>query len=532
MNSPTRHMNEKTFPSLAEVCFKLYAKNTLFYDSSDDKSLKYSEGFELILKASQKLSDLGFLKGDTILSYTPLSKESVILCWASLYNGLVFVPVDYNWPQELLTGVMRETESRLILTDTERYKNLCDINTECLILLSGNKKHDNSSSFFEWIETNNSKSTSDKTEINASDLAVIQYTSGSTGIPKGVMLSHGALLNAGYLFADFFGWRPDDLFMSLGDLHTGGGLKNTCFAPLHAGASFVISKEDERNKILLTLELISRLKITYIAVAPTIIRQLNILYNDTRKDKLLSLKGIMSAGAYLAQDQLQSFYNKYKVPVFNMYGLTETTGLCAGHNLTTFNPDDNSIGPAVGAQLEIDYDPNSGNSNNAGELLVKSDNLMSGYYKRESETNMVLKNGFFYTGDIVKKREDGCFEILGRKRNIIKNLHSELIYLEEIECALESYPNIKEACSGSFSQYEEDEKIVAIVVLKNDNALTPEETIADLKKHLLKKLGKNRMPWCYCIEERLPRNTAGKLQRQIIKSKLDEHIQSNSKRYF
>ena len=524
-------MNEKTFPCLAEFCFRLYAENTLFYDSSDNKSLKYSEGFELILKASQKLYGLGFKKGDIILSYTPLSRESVILCWASLYNGLVFVPVDYNWPQELLTGVIKETEPRLILTDSERFRNLSGCNSNCLILFSGNSKSENTSPFFEWIENSNSISSFKKTEINSTDLAVIQYTSGSTGIPKGVMLSQGALFNAGSLFADFFDWKPEDRFMNLGDLHTGGGLKNTCFVPLHKGTSFVISKEAERNMILLTLELISNLKITYIAVAPTIIRQLNILHTESRKEKLLSLKAIISAGAYLAQDQLQTFYSRYKVPVLNLYGLTETAGLCAGHNLTTFNPDDNSIGPAVGAQLVIDYDPQSGNGN-SGELLVKSDSLMSGYYKRVSETDRVLKNGFFYTGDIVKKREDGCFEILGRKRNIIKNLHSELIYLEEIECALESYPHIKEACSGSFSQYEEDEKIVAMIVLKSDNSLTPEETIADLKKHLLKKLGKNRMPWCYYIEERLPRNTAGKLQRQIIKNKLDEYNQSNSKRYF
>ncbi len=525
-------MNEKTFNGFADTCFKIHAKNTLFYDSFDNTSLKYAEGFELILKASQKLSESGLLKGDTVISYTPLSKESVILCWASLYNGLVFVPVDCNWPQELLKGVIAETDPRIILTDEERSGNLDGLIPNCLRLLSGNNKSETIPHFFEWIQSNAIELTGNLPEINASDLAVIQYTSGSTGIPKGVMLSHGALINAGALFADFFGWRADDLFMNLGDLHTGGGLKNTCFVPLHAGASFIISRESERNMILLTIELISKLNVTYIAVAPTIIRQLNILHTESRKVKLLSLKAIISAGAYLAQDQLLTFYKNYNVPVLNLYGLTETTGMCAGHNLTTFNPEDNSIGYPAGAELVIESDPLFENGINAGELLVKSENLMSGYYKRENETSQVLKNGFFHTGDIVKRREDGCYVILGRKRNIIKNLHSELIYLEEIECALESYPHIKEACSASFSQYEEDEKIVAMIVLKSDNSLTPEETIADLKNHLLNKLGKNRMPWCYYIEEKLPRNTAGKLQRQIIKNKLDEHIQSNSKRYF
>ena len=526
-------MIEKTFQRLADVCFSSQHSNRiLLFDTSDNRSYKYAEGLELILRTSQYLSVKGFSKGDIILSYSPLSIESVILCWASLYIGAVFVPVDYNWPKELLTHIIEETDPKLILTDSERIRNINNNRSNCTILLSGKKKADNFPPFFELIESSASQPYFNKPKVSSFDLAIIIYTSGSTGIPKGVMLSHQAIFNSGSLFAAFFDWQPDDLFMNLGDLHTMGGIKNTCFAPLHAGASFVIATEEERNRILLTLELISMLKITYIAVAPTIIRQLNILHTGSRKDKLLSLKAIISAGAYLAHDQLMTFYSKFNIPVLNLYGLTETTGLCSGHNLTNFNPNDNSIGPAVGAKLIIKPDPSYCNDNNTGELLVKSDKLMSGYYKREAETNQVLKEGTFYTGDIVRRREDGCFEILGRKRNIVKTLQSELIYLEEIDSALDSYPHIKEACTCSFSQSEEDEKIVALIVLKNSNRLTIVETIADIKKYLLEKLGKNRMPWCYYIEESLPRNTAGKLQRQIIKNKLDEHIQSHSKRYF
>lgn len=216
----------------------------------------------------------------------------------------------------------------------------------------------------------------------------------------------------------------------------------------------------------LVVDLIFKLKVTYIGVAPTIIRQLNILHTESRKNKLFSLKAILCTGGNLAQDQLMIFYSKYNIPVLNYYGLTETAGLCSGHNHSTFNPNDNSIGPAVGAQLIIEPDPSSCKENITGELLVKSDNLMSGYYKRENETDQVLKNGLFYTGDIVRRREDGCFEILGRKRNIVKNLQSELIYLEEIDSALESYPQVEEACACRYPLSEEDEKIVALIVLK------------------------------------------------------------------
>ncbi|MCX6254889.1 MAG: AMP-binding protein [Bacteroidia bacterium] len=242
-------MNEKTFQCFADACFNLHSKSILFSDTSDYKTLKYSEGFALILQTSQNLSALGFSKGDIILSYSPLSIESVILCWASLYIGVVFVPVDYNWPQELLTHIIEETHPKLILTDSERIRNLNDYSLNCSILLSGKNKSDNIPTFFEWLENSNSQLNTNKPKVSPADLAVILYTSGSTGIPKGVMLSHQALFNSGSLVVTHFGWQPDDVFMNLGDLHAMSGLRNTCFAPLHAGASFVIASTGERNNI-------------------------------------------------------------------------------------------------------------------------------------------------------------------------------------------------------------------------------------------------------------------------------------------
>ena len=154
------------------------------------------------------------------------------------------------------------------------------------------------------------------------------------------------------------------------------------------------------------------------------------------------------------------------------------------------------------------------------------------YFKTETETTHVLKNGYFHTGDIVRKRDDGCFELLGRSRNIVKNIHSDLIYLEEIDHALESHTLVKEACTSSFARLEEDEKIVAFVVLKDYKNPDIQNITIDLKKHLLEKLGKNRMPWCYYFEEYLPRNTSGKIQRQLLKDKLHGYIQSHRTGYF
>jgi acyl-coenzyme A synthetase/AMP-(fatty) acid ligase len=401
------------------------------------------------------------------------------------------------------------------------------------MVLAGSKDAKNSiPSFFEWVQQPDLQSKVHEEAISPSDLAVILYTSGSTGIPKGVMLSQQALFNSGLLAAKHFNWCFNEIFMNLGDLHSMSGLRNSCLAPLHVGASFVIATSDERNSVLLLLGLVQRLGVHYLGVAPTVIRQMNIIYSESRKNQVETLKAVLCTGGPLAKDQLAGFYSKYGKPVLNYYGLTETAGLCAGHDFETFNPEDNSIGRATGAELVILPDPSASREEGTGELLVKSQNLMSGYFNREKETEQVLKNGYFHTGDIVRKRGDGCYELLGRKRNIVKNVRSELIYLEEIDAALESHPRVKECCCCGYARFEEDEKIVAFVVIQGESNHPMQDIIDQIRKYLIGKVGKHRAPWCYYPEESLPRNSAGKIQRQIIKEKLHGYIQSHRKGYF
>jgi acyl-coenzyme A synthetase/AMP-(fatty) acid ligase len=524
-------MTEKTFKGLAHSCFMDFNKNRLLIDSSRNQCLTYAEGFDLIRIVSEKLLFHGLKKGDVVLNYTPLSLESVILCWSCFYNGFVFVPVDHNWPAELLKHILEETAPKLILTDRLRYENIRFSEPCGTVLFSEiDRIKGDIQTLFEWLQTKAPERDTLTEEVLPDDLALILYTSGSTGIPKGVMLSQRAIFLSGSLAASHFRWKQSDLFLNLGDLHAMSGLRNSCFAPLHAGATFLIGTSDERNNALLLLQLIQKFGVHYVGVAPTVVRQLNILYSKQRMRQLHTLKAVLCTGGSLSKEQLKLFFTNYNIPVLNYYGLTETSGLCCGHTMETFHPDDNSIGRAVGAELRIES--NQEMEDGEGELLVKSQNLMSGYFKNRQETELVLRDGWFHTGDIVQLRTDGCYELLGRKRNILKNIHSELIFLEEIELAIEGHPIVCEACVCSFAHFEEDEKCAAFVVLKPGIEMELQSATNEIKRYLLEKLGKNRMPWCYYFETSLPRGTSGKVQRQFIKQKLHEYFQSNCKKYF
>ncbi len=520
-----------TFRALIHDISEKYADEVLLYNTADSRSLSYADCLTLTDFVSKRLASAGFKRGDIIVNYCPLSLESVILCWACLYNGLIFLPVDHNWPGTLLKQVLDEASPSMMITDNEGMATTAPIFPKEKTVLSGEPDLAEGVSFYDWLESGDMDAATDLPESYPDDPAIILYTSGSTGIPKGVVLSQHALCNSGKLVGEHFGWERGDSFMNLGDLHSMSGFRNTCIAPLHSGCSMVIASSEERNVILYVLELIQNLNVQFIGVAPTVIRQMNLLFNQLRKEQLSSLKAILCTAGPLAKDQLKEFYEKYNVPVYNYYGLTETAGLCSGHNASTFSCEDNSIGIPAGAEFILLPEPGYDDPS-IGALVVKSDNIMQGYYKREVETAAVLIDGGFYTGDIVQRRADGCYELLGRKKNFIKTIHAELIHLEEIDMALEASPGIKEACACSYIHQEEDERIIAFIVAEEYPTNAESQFIDTVKESMFLKVGKNRAPWCYIFHEKLPRNTLGKIERQKLTEKLYELLQSEHPRYF
>lgn len=523
---------QPTFSRLLHSLSEKYADEVLIYDTSESRSLTYADCFSLTEIVSGRLTGLGYGRGDIVANYCSLSLESVILCWACLRNGIIFLPVDHNWPDALLKQVLAEASPVMLLTDEDGLDAAKLLLSKGEVLVTGYSDIEGTPSFFNWLEdTEDNLIENIPEQAGPEDPAIILYTSGSTGIPKGVVLSQYALYMSGSLVADHFEWEKGDTFMNLGDLHSMSGLRNSCIAPLIKGSSVLIASEEQRNAVLHIIDLVKDLNIQYVGIAPTMIRQLNLLYSEVRKEQLSPLKAFLCTAGPLAKDQLMEFYEKYGIPVYNYYGLTETAGICSGHNASTFSPDDNSIGVPVGSEFillpDVNYD-----DPDIGELVVHSDHLMSGYYKRKEETAAVLKEDGFHTGDIVRKRSDGCFELLGRKKNFIKSIYAELIHLEEIDQAMELHPEIKEACAVRYAEHAEDEKIVVFIVSELADKTKEKELVEDLKMHMNQKVGKRRSPWCYIFKNKLPRNSPGKIERQKLADNLDELIKTEYTRYF
>jgi len=522
-----------TFQRLFEKSCDAFGRNRLILDNHSHAVLTYSEAAALVETTSALLDRLGARKSGTIVSYAPLNLESILLCWACLVNGVVFIPVDHDWPEALLGHIIDQTSPMLILTDRERFGLVRDRFKQGQVLLSGEADSGAGAlGFYDGLTACRDKRKRDSDPVRPDELAVILYTSGSTGMPKGVMLSQHALCNSGRLISDYFSWGPGDRFMNLGELHSMSGLRNTCIAPLIRGSSFLVADIDDRRNVLSILERIQESSITFVGVAPIMVRQMAVVASSYRKDMLSSLRAVLCTGTGLSSVALQSFYSAYGIPVLNYYGLTETAGICAGHTFSTFSPTDAGIGFPVGAALSLAPDSEWASSGDVGELLVESDNVMLGYYGNDQETAQIVKNGIVHTGDLARVRHDGCYELVGRKSNTVNTLNSERICLEEIDAALEAHPAIREACACRYSKTDDDERIVAFVVPEKDFREPGQDFIDRIKKDLTAILGRYRVPWFYYVETELPRTTAGKIKRLTLRERLDEYLCAQHKRYF
>lgn len=491
----------------------------------DGSTFSYADVDYIVSRVISKLQASGMKKGEAICIYSPMHVEAFVLFWAVAELGIIFVPADFNWPARILEKVLAEVRPKLLFCAPESMKELSLISpaltSDFRTVLFDSEYNDSlfdSPTFSDWLEE--SGSFWESVEISPDDEAVILYTSGSSGDPKGVVLSHGALCRSGRLVTKTFGWSSDDIFFNLGEMHTMSGLRSSAVAALHCGCSFLMTSLSKRTNIFSITECIRQYGCTLLGAAPITLRQFAQFKDRIPVEDLRSLKFVLSTGSTLSRNLMEEFHDLFQIPILNYYGLTETTGLCIGNSSQTFRDAQGSIGRAIDCEVAIiDHEDNFLEAGRVGELIVRSDTLMSGYYRREDLTREIIKDGWLHTGDLAMKRPDGHFVLVGRKRNIIKNAHTELIHIEEVELALERHPQVLEAAVCGYVSSLGDERMAAFIVPATESE-NPAALFSTLRNYIAAELGGRKIPSVFLIRGQLPRSSAGKLLREQLKREM------------
>lgn len=481
------------------------------------KSLSFGMLCSKARTISRLLVHYGAKPGDRIavLSKDPL--ECLTTFWGVTLLGAIFVPLNAASGHVTLRYILEQCEPSLLVYNSSE-KNLIEslcISANLAKSLAAEELLGNYSTDENSPQWNGPRPAPDTP-------AVILYTSGSTGHPKGVVLSHGALCRSGEAMASHYQWSSDDRFLNLAEFHTMSGLRNSAIVPFISGTLILQTKTGECESFFKIIESIRNYRATLLGAAPIFVKQLSLFRDRIDPVQIKTLKAILCTGSLLDPKLVEEIYRHFTLPVINYYGLTETAGFCAGYSLTNFTGSKGGIGFPVGSVMTVQNElgeilP----CETAGELVVSSQNLMLGYYREQDLTDAALRNGKFYTGDIGKISQDGEITLVGRKKNFIKNAHTELVYFEEVEMALEQHPQVAEAAVCGTLNRLGSEELVAFIVSRGGMP-SRDDFVSGLKTFLQERIGRLKVPQAMYFVESLPRYSTGKLSRQGIERMLHD----------
>ncbi|TDG35892.1 hypothetical protein EZJ43_11090 [Pedobacter changchengzhani] len=508
---------EQNIQDLWQKALANFSKRTAIISLQDESEFTYEDCNEITNNIITALNNSDLKPGDKIIICSRINTESVLLTWACLRMGIIIVPIGTHLPADNVTYIIELTEAKIFFSSQSYFQeNKSIIKNIKTILFDAEEQEFDEKYFSDWLNFDRLNTDSFQTKtILTEDIAVLLFTSGSTGIPKGVCLSHGNLFRSGQLITDTFHWKIEDRFFVLGGLESMSGLRNAAIAPLHIGASIIIPKENNTNNLFATTDSIDESKATILGSNPAFLRQL-VKYKDKIRGNLDSIKRLMCTGNNLTNSLRNDIKEAYNLSILNYYGLTETTGICISQRATDNYLEEETIGKPVGCIAQIVDDFGSlVKKGEQGELRIFSENLMLGYYKQQELTQNTIKNNWFYSKDIAKYTENGNLQLLGRKEEVIKTAREEFIYLDEIQRFISKIEFISDAFVCSYIR-DDSEKIAAFLVLKKDFLLTTSALKNEISALILKNLGKKNIPSQIQFLSELPYTENGKLSKKQL----------------
>ena len=342
------------------------------------------------------------------------------------------------------------------------------------------------------------------------DTAVILYTSGTTGKPKGAELSHfNMFFNALYLSR--FLVKMDETTTALATLPLFHSFGQTVIqnAVLAAGGTLVLLPRFDPKS---ALELMKNYEVNVFAGVPTM--YFALLHFPDADDYELDLRYCLSGGAAMPVEVMRAFDERYGVNILEGYGLSETSPV-ASFNVLDRPKKPGSIGlPLWGVEFKLvdDADQTIAEPDKPGEICIKGHNIMKGYYKKPEATEEAFKGGWFHTGDVATRDEDGYYFIVDRKKDMIIRGGFN-VYPREIEEVLYGHPAVAEAAVIGVPHDRHGEEVKAVLVLRQGQSATAEQIIAYCKE----KLAAYKYPRVVQMMDALPKGPTGKILKRELK---------------
>ena len=490
---------------------KRYAGKTAV--AMGDQRLSYAQLDEASNKVANALVGMGVSKGDRVAILLPNSPEFVTIYFGVVKIGGIAVPLDIRYKMDELTSLFDDFQPKVLVSESPTLETIVPALSrfsyiEHVIDLSGEYK----GQFLSYQEIMSASSAPiAEVEPEPEDIAHIAYSSGPTVHPRGVVLSHQALVREAAISGEGFQQTDKDIVVLFAlPLHHAFGLVVVLLTAVSKGSTVIMLPGLSIDSLL---EVIERERATIFMGVPFVH---TLIVNATEaegiKHDLSSLRLWGTAGAAMPADISQKLRQHFGLDTVDFWGMTESAAHVTCQSLDGAGKP-GSVGKALpGWKLKIvDSNGRALPPNQPGEIIVRGP-IMKGYYTNPQATAEAIKDGWLYTGDIGKVDEDGDLFLIGRSKEVII-VKGQNVYPSDIEEVLYTHPKVAEAAVVGIPDEIRGETIRAIISLKEGEVATEQEIKHFCREHM----ADYKVPRQVGFMDSLPKTAAGKIDKEELK---------------
>ena len=492
---------------------RMPAPERIFAETEDGRSYSYEDVERVSARFANALVELGVKPGDRVAVQVEKSIEAIMLYLGCIRAGAIFLPLNTAYTAAEIDYFLTDAEPRVFVCDPARREALAPIAEKAGALTE---------TLGVWVEPDAFAGTLAERALSASmqfddvvrgpdDLAAILYTSGTTGRSKGAMLSHENLASNARTLVEVWRFTANDVLIhALPIFHTHGLFVATNVVLL-SGASMLFLAKFDPDRIL---DLMPRA--TAMMGVPTFYVRL-LQHPGLTRETTANIRLFVSGSAPLLAETYREWQARTGHAILERYGMTET-------NMNTSNPYEGdrvagTVGlPLPGVEIRI-ADPESGrmlDTNEIGMIEVKGPNVFKGYWRMPEKTATEFRpDGFFITGDLGTIDEKGYVHILGRGKDLIIT-GGYNVYPKEIESEIDAIEGVIESAVIGVPHHDFGEGVTAVVVKSGASPVTEKDILTVLEG----RLARYKLPKRVIFVNELPRNTMGKVQKNVLRDRL------------
>jgi malonyl-CoA/methylmalonyl-CoA synthetase len=478
---------------------------------SDHRTFKYDEIHNETGRYVSMFTEMQINKGDRIVVQVEKSIEAVLLYLACLRYGAIYIPLNPAYTKEEVEYFLQDSDPTLFVCIPERESSMRALATEIGIpnLISLGQNVDGS--IFDKLM--NLESSQHVANCSEDDLAAILYTSGTTGRSKGAMLTHHNLLSNALTLLDYWCWDEDDVLLHALPIFHVHGLFVALHCALLNSSKVIFLDRFDTKRIIKELP-----NSTVMMGVPTFYVRL-LRDNEFNKEKCSNMRLFISGSAPLLPETFYSFESLTGKKILERYGMTET-------GMLTSNPyNGDRIAGTVGYLLPTvkgrisNQNGQPVSDEEIGILEVKGPNIFTGYWGMPEKTASEFRSdGYFVTGDMASIDNTGRISIVGREKDLVIS-GGYNVYPKEIESILDEISGVNESCVIGLTHVDFGEAVTALIVEEKHSKTSEKEIFKNLKD----KLAKYKQPKAIMFIDELPRNTMGKVQKNVLRLKYKEY---------